>query len=355
VPWVPTRRRLIAAAALAAPTVTARADRARVWRVAAGESLAAALRQARDGDTLELLAGVHRAQAGVIEQSRLVVRGVGGPVVLQADGAHVEGKALLVVRQGDVRIEGITFRGVRVRDGNGAGIRFERGRLVLRDCAFFDNQMGLLSGNDGRAELDIEGCRFGDAPVVPPEAGFTHLLYAGRIGRLRLAHSRFHGGRHGHLVKSRAAENEVVGNWLGDAIAGGGAASYELEFPNGGRARVEGNVLLQGPLSGNRTLLAFGAEGDDAGPRAHRLELLGNSFVNLGGDAGTAVRVHGDRLASAVAAVARGNLYLGELRVPAPFDDADTGNLSAPLAAADLTSGRFTLRGRRAPPGAEPG
>ena len=354
-PWVPTRRRLIAAAALAAPMAAVQAEGARVWRVAAGESLAAALRQAHDGDTLELLAGVHRAQAGVIEQSRLVVRGVGGPVVLQADGAHAEGKGLLVVRQGDVRIEGITFRGVRVRDGNGAGIRFERGHLVLRDCAFFDNQMGLLSGNDGRAELDIEGCRFGDAPVVPPHAGFTHLLYAGRIGRLRLARSRFQGGRHGHLVKSRAAENEVIGNWLGDATAGGGAASYELEFPNGGRALVQGNVLLQGPLSGNRTLLAFGAEGDDAGPRAHRLELLGNSFVNLGGDAGTAVRVHGDRLASAVAAVARDNLYLGELRVPAPFDDADTGNLSAPLAAADLTSGRFTLRGRRAPPGAEPG
>ncbi len=358
-PWVPSRRRLIAAAWLAAPMAAAtqavRVEDARVWRVAAGESLAAALRQARDGDTLELLAGVHRAQAGVIEQSRLVVRGVGGPVVLQADGAHAEGKGLLVVRQGDVRIEGLTFRGVRVRDGNGAGIRFERGRLVLRDCAFFDNQIGLLSGNDGHAELDIEGCRFGDAPVVPPDAGFTHLLYAGRIGRLRVARSRFHGGRHGHLVKSRAAEHEIVGNWLGDATAGSGGASYELEFPNGGRARVQGNVLLQGPLSGNRTLLAFGAEGEGAGHRSHRLELLGNSFVNLGSDAGIAVRVHGERLTSAVAAVARDNLYLGALRVPAPFDAASSGNLSAPLAAADLASGRFTLRGRRAPPGAEPG
>jgi hypothetical protein len=356
---VPSRRRLIAAAWLAAPMAAAtqavRVEDARVWRVAAGESLAAALRQARDGDTLELLAGVHRAQAGVIEQSRLVVRGVGGPVVLQADGAHAEGKGLLVVRQGDVRIEGLTFRGVRVRDGNGAGIRFERGRLVLRDCAFFDNQIGLLSGNDGHAELDIEGCRFGDAPVVPPDAGFTHLLYAGRIGRLRVARSRFHGGRHGHLVKSRAAEHEIVGNWLGDATAGSGGASYELEFPNGGRARVQGNVLLQGPLSGNRTLLAFGAEGEGAGHRSHRLELLGNSFVNLGSDAGIAVRVHGERLTSAVAAVARDNLYLGALRVPAPFDAASSGNLSAPLAAADLASGRFTLRGRRAPPGAEPG
>lgn len=349
-----SRRRLIAAAALLPSAATSRADEGRVWRVAPGDSFAAALRQARDGDTVELLAGTHRAQAAVIEQRRLRLRGIGGPVLLQADGAHAEGKALWVMRGGDVRIEGLTFRGVRVRDGNGAGIRFERGRLVLRDCGFFDNQMGLLAGNEADAELDIEGCRFGDAPVVPANAGFTHLLYAGRIARLRLARSRFHGGRHGHLVKSRAAVHEVLGNWLGDARAGSGVASYELEFPNGGRARVQGNVLLQGAHSGNRTLLSFGAEGEGQGPRAHRLELIGNSFAQLGGEPGTAVRIHDDRLATAVPIEARDNLYLGALQVTAPFDDAAAGNRVAPLAAADVAAGRFTLHGRGAPPGAEP-
>lgn len=342
-----------AACGLGAGRRVGAAAAARTWRVAPGESLAAALRQARDGDTLELLPGVHRAQAGVIEQSRLVLRGLGG-ALLQADGAHAEGKALLVVRGGDVHVEGLTFRGVRVRDGNGAGIRFERGRLVLRDCGFFDNQMGLLAGNDGRAELDIEGCRFGDAPVVPADAGFTHLLYAGRIARLRLARCRFHGGRHGHLVKSRAAVHEVLGNRLGEAGAGGGAASYELEFPNGGRALVQGNVLVQGADSPNRVLLAYGAEGEGGPPRAHRLQLLGNSFVNLGGTPGTAVRLHDDRLATAVPVEARDNLYLGALQVAAPFGEPEAGNAAAPLSAADTAAGRFTLRGRAAPPGANP-
>jgi hypothetical protein len=214
--------------------------------------------------------------------------------------------------------------------------------------------MGLLSGNDGRAELDIEGCRFADAPVVPPGAGLKHLLYVGRIARLRVARCRFHGGRHGHLLKSRAAINDVLANRLGDATDGGGSASYELEFPNGGVAVVVGNVIVQGPGSPNRTLLAFGAEGEGRAPRPHRLQLLGNSFVNLGGTPGIAVRVHATRLASGVALEARDNLYLGALHVAAPFGDAAAGNAAAPLSAADIAEGRFTLRGRPAPPGAQP-
>ncbi len=350
-----TRRRLLQAWPLLAGLAPAWpcAGAGRTWRVAPGESLADALRQAGDGDTVELLGGVHRAQAGVIEHARLSLQGRDG-AVLQADGAHAEGKALLVVRGGAVRIEGLTLRGARVPDGNGAGIRFERGRLALRDCTFLDNQMGLLSSNDGGAELDIEACRFGDAPVVPAGAGLTHLLYVGRIARLRVARCRFHGGRHGHLLKSRAAVNEVLASRLGDAAEGGAAASYELEFPNGGQALVQGNVIVQGAASPNRVLLAFGAEGEGGALRPHRLQLRGNSLVNLDGAPGTAVRVHDDRLASAVAIEARDNLFLGALRVPAPFDDAEAGNMQAPLAAANIPQGRFTLRGRPAPPGAQP-
>ena len=43
------------------------------------------------------------------------------------------------------RIENIEFRGVRVADRNGAGIRFETGRLHVLRCAFFDNENGLLA------------------------------------------------------------------------------------------------------------------------------------------------------------------------------------------------------------------
>jgi hypothetical protein len=350
------RRGVLLAAACVLAAGRGLATESRRWPVAPGESLGAALRRAGDGDTVELLPGVHRAQTGVIEHPRLRLRGLGAPgsAVLQADGAHVEGKALLVVRGGEVLVEGLTFRGARVPDGNGAGIRFERGRLLLRDCGFFDNEMGVLSSNDPQAELDVEACRFGDAPVVPADADFTHLLYAGRMARLRVARCHFRGGRHGHLLKSRARVNEVLGNRLGDAAAGGGEASYELEFPNGGLARVQGNVIVQGAASGNRTLLSFGAEGEGGAPRPHRLQVLGNSFVNLGLLPGVAVRLHDDRLATAVPTEARDNLFLGTLQVATPFDDEARGNRRAPLAEADIAAGRFTLRGRGAPPGAQP-
>jgi hypothetical protein len=55
--------------------------------------------------------------------------------VLLAAGHSAEDKAILVVRNGEVRIENIEFRGTRVPDGNGAGIRFERGRCGCKTAA----------------------------------------------------------------------------------------------------------------------------------------------------------------------------------------------------------------------------
>jgi hypothetical protein len=304
----------------------------RVWPVAPGESLAAAVAQAGEGDTIELLSGVHRGQAAVILQRQLRLRGAGGPVWLQADGAHAEGKALLVVRNGDVQIQGIGFRGARVRDGNGAGIRFERGRLHVTDCEFAHNETGLLSGNDGLADLHIERCVFRDAPWVLPTHGLTHLLYVGRIARVRVEQCRFSGGRRGHLLKSRAAVSRVVGNRFG-ALGDGGSPSYELEFPNGGDAEVRDNWLLQSEHSPNRTMLAFGAEGDAGLARSHALVLVGNRFMNQG-SRGAAVRLHADRLSTPVAVQARDNRFAGALDVSGPWADRTQGNQRMPLAQA---------------------
>jgi hypothetical protein len=40
-----------------------------------------------------------------------------------------------------------------------------------------------------------------------------------------------------------------------------GRSSYALEFPNGGLAFVSGNLIQQGPLNDNRTIVSYGAEG----------------------------------------------------------------------------------------------
>ena len=235
--------------------------------------------QARDGDVIEIRAGDYRRQPVVWTQNNLVIRGTGQRPVMIADGASAEGKAIWVVRGGNIRIENIEFRGARVPDGNGAGIRFEKGHLVLRRCAFFDNEMGLLAANSADLTLDIADSEFASAPT---HAGpLHHLLYVGAIGKFTLTGSRLQQGYLGHLVKSRARESHVLYNLLVDGPQG--RASYELEFPNGGVAYVIGNAIGQSANTDNPAVVAYGAEGQRWGDNA--LYLVHNTLTSEGANA----------------------------------------------------------------------
>lgn len=216
-----------------------------------------ALAQAQDGDVIEVLPGTYKGEVGVIAQRRLTIRGMDPRPVFDAAGKYAEGKATWVVRGGDVTIDNIEFRGSRVPDGNGAGIRFEQGRLLLQRCRFADNQNGLLTGNDTSAELRIEDSEFSRAPHQV--GSLPHLLYAGRIARLTVTGSRFHGGFEGHLIKSRARETRIAYNLIYDGP--GGEASYEIDLPNGGDAVVLGNIVGQSSDTQNPVMVAYGAEG----------------------------------------------------------------------------------------------
>ena len=314
---------------------------AATWSVKPGQSLAEALRQALDGDVIEIHAGAHHGQVGVITQRRLTIQGVGGRPVLFADGQSAEDKAILVLRNGEVLIDNIEFRGARVADGNGAGIRFERGRLSVRNCAFFDNQNGILTANFGDAELSVFDSQFGQAPAGQH---LPHLLYVGRIARFTLLGSRLTGGAQGHLVKSRAALNHVAYNQLVDGATG--TAAYELEFPNGGLAFVVGNVIGQSAGTSNLTVLSFGAEGPGPGAREHGLFVAHNTFINDGLRPAWFVRVHADKLGPAVARVLQNNLMVGLGKTDAQAADLDQGNhLLARGALQDADAGLYGLAG----------
>lgn len=264
---------LLAGVALVAPVASvAVAETLRVGPGEVFETIAAAAQAAGDGDIVEVRAGLYRGDVAVWLQRSLTIRAIGGRAVLQAEGRSAEAKAIWVIRQGDFEISGFDFVGARVPDRNGAGIRFEGGRLVVRDARFIDNQMGILTGNDGVSELIVEGSEFSG-----PRDGerWYHNLYVGAIDRLTVTDSRFHHARRGHLLKSRARENEVRGNRLADE---GGTASYELEFPNGGIARVVDNLIEQSPHTDNPVIVAFGAEGY-RWPE-NRLAMQGNTVVN---------------------------------------------------------------------------
>lgn len=261
-------------------------------RVGQGEPfqhIADAARRAKDGDIVEILPGEYRGDVAVWLQKSLTIRGIGQRPVIVADGRHAEGKAIWVIRNGDFRIENIEFRGTRVPDGNGAGIRFERGRLALRDCVFIDNQMGLLTGNDSASELIIENSRFADAPRQMHT--LPHLLYVGRIDRVTILKSRFENGFRGHLIKSRARRSEIHNNQIVDGLQG--EASYEVDLPNGGIAHLSGNTIGQSANPQNPTLVSYGAEGS-TWPE-NELLLTDNTLINDHAPGGWFLRVHADR------------------------------------------------------------
>ena len=267
--------------------------------------LADALAAANDGDTIAVLDGEYNGEVGVILQKKLTIRGIGKRPLLRAGGRIAEGKAILVVRDGDITIENIAFQGARAPDGNGAGIRFENGRLLVKNCAFEDNEIGLLTGNVAEAELDIVDSQFSEAPKVT--GSLPHLLYAGRIARLSITGSRFHEGFEGHLIKSRARRSVIAYNFIADGP--GGSASYEIDLPNGGLVQIIGNIIGKSENAQNRTLVAYGSEGRPWPESA--LYMSHNTLLSSGAIPARFLRVFEDKLPAAAPIVVINNLSAG--------------------------------------------
>ena len=280
-----------------------------------------AAKRARDGEVIEIRPGEYRGQPAIWTQNRLVIRGSGERPVMIADGKDAEGKAIWVVRGGNVRIENIEFRGARVASGNGAGIRFERGHLNIHRCAFFDNEMGILTANFPEMTLEVSDSEFAAAPHTTTD--LHHLLYVGAIGRFELSGSRFEQGYLGHLVKSRARENHVRYNLLVDGVDG--RASYELEFPNGGDAYVVGNVIGQSAGTDNPVLISYGAEG----PRwpENALFLAHNTLLN-DYHVGIFLKVWNDKFPGGIDTWAINNLTVGYGDLFPPAQGRFEGNKS---------------------------
>ncbi|MCY7305282.1 MAG: hypothetical protein LH632_03865 [Rhodoferax sp.] len=262
----------------------AAAETIRVGPQRAVKTISSAAAVAPSGSVVEVDAGVYEADVAVWTQDRLTIRAGGGRVRLVADGASAEGKAIWVMRGGQMEVEGFDFSGARVKDRNGAGIRLEAGKLVVRNCSFNHNENGILTSNDPRIELDVANSEFGHNGHGD---GFSHNLYAGSIARLSVTGSYFHHAKGGHLLKSRAAVSDIRYNRLADGA--GGRASYELEFANGGVAYVVGNIIEQGAQTENPHLVSYGIEGY-RWPR-NALYLVNNTLVDGLAQGGVLLRV----------------------------------------------------------------
>ena len=283
-----------------------------------------AARLAKDGDVVEIRSGDYRGQPAVWTQNNLIIRGSGKRPVMIADGKSAEGKAIWVVRSDNLLIENIEFRGARFADFNGAGIRFERGHLVVHRCGFFDNETGILTANRPEMTLAISDSEFGAAPETG--GALHHLLYVGGIARFELTGSRFERGYIGHLVKSRAKENDVRYNFLVDGDKG--SASYELEFPNGGVAYVIGNIIGQSARTENPAVVSYGAEG----PRwpENALYMAHNTLIN-DRSSGDFLKIWSDKFPGGVEAWVINNLTVGYGDLNKPAHGRFEGNAVAAL------------------------
>ena len=297
------------AASPPAAAASAPAAGPRVWLVGpagAALTLPEVLRQAADGDVIELMPGTYTERLTLVNR-RLTIRGLRGgePARIDGEGKPADARALWTIQGGEVLLEDLEFRGARSTEGAGAALRLDGGRLTLRRCRLFDNEHGLVALNQPDARLVIEGGVFGLAPKVV--GGLHHLLTVGRIALLEVRGVRFQQGFEGHLIKTRARENLIAYNFIHDGTRGG--ASLEIDIPLGGIATVVGNVIGQGADTQNPVVLSYGSEG--SAWDVNRLHVAHNTFINHGWTPAWFLRVHRDKLPPGTELVAVNNLLVG--------------------------------------------
>ncbi len=253
------------------------ADAGTVLTVGAGmefATLSDALKAAVDGETIAVEAGTYVNDFGVVNAAVRIVA-VGGVVNEVATVPPPNDKALLTVDD-TLSIQGFTFTGGSdgSPDGNVAGIRLESGSLNVSYCDFHDMQEGLLTGAVTNANVTIDHSEFAHNGTGD---GYTHNLYVGAVASLTITDSYFHDANVGHEIKSRAAVTTITNNVIADGP--NGTASYDIDIPNGGVARVSGNLIEKGANASNRPVIHYGGE-TQYSYADNALLVTGNTIVN---------------------------------------------------------------------------
>lgn len=183
---------------------------------------------------------------------------VPGQAVL--DGGICEGKASLVLRGQSAVVDGIIFQNQRVPDGNGAGIRLERGNLTITNALFRNSEQGLLTADDASGSIVIDRSTFQRLGRCDRGLSCAHSIYIGDYGSLRVTNSRFEKGSGGHYVKSRAPRITVTNSSFDDTQ--GRTTNYMIDLPAGASGVISGNVFVQGQNKENwSAFVAVAAEG----------------------------------------------------------------------------------------------
>lgn len=190
----------------------------------------------------------------------------GGTLTLRAatpstaifEGGACEGKGTLVLRGSSATVDGIVFRGIRVPDRNGSGIRLEKGDLNVIRSTFLDSEQGILTNEDPNASVTIERSTFSGLGGCP-DGMCSHSIYIGQSASLTVSRVRFERGTGGHYLKSRAVRVSITDSSFDDSQ--GRETNYTIDLPNGATGLIARNVIVVGKNKENHSaIIAVAAE-----------------------------------------------------------------------------------------------
>ena len=207
--------------------------------------------------TIRIAPGTYRQC--VVQEAGVIIYEAPEPGSVTFMARACEGKAAFVLRGIGAEVRGITFSNMTVPDGNGAGIRLERGALNVAYARFQNSQQGILTANDPTGRIFITRSTFTGLGTCENSAGCAHSIYIGNYGSLTVRESRFERGMGGHYVKTRSAEVVIENNSFDDA--NGKATNYMIDLPAGSVGRIADNWFVQGRDKENYSaFIALGAE-----------------------------------------------------------------------------------------------
>jgi hypothetical protein len=199
--------------------------------------------------TISIAPGTYR-QCAVQEGGTISYR-ASQPGSVIFDGAICEGKAALVLRGRAASVDGVIFQNLRVPDGNGAGIRLERGNLDVTRTLFRDSEEGILTHDDPASSIRIDQSTFAHLGRCDRDLSCAHSIYVGNYGSLSVTRSVFKQGDGGHYVKTRSAQVDIRDNSFDDSA--GHLTNYMIDLSNGSSGMIAGNEMEQGRDKDNYT------------------------------------------------------------------------------------------------------
>jgi Right handed beta helix region len=197
--------------------------------------------------TIVIRPGVYQECA--VQEGGVIAYRAAVPGQVMFERAMCEGKAALVLRGRGASVDGIIFQNMAVPDGNGAGIRLEKGNLAITRSIFRNSEQGILTAEDPSGSITIDQSTFSGLGRCDRGLSCAHSIYIGNYGSLTVTNSRFERGAGGHYVKSRAARAEIRSNAFDDSR--GKETNYMIDLPGGANGVIAGNTFVQGESKEN--------------------------------------------------------------------------------------------------------